>query len=465
MTPNTNNAILPFAFPPYPMKRTFSLVAALILLTVSATVALAGNLSPSALPASTMHSLQELWDKIAGTENSTSVTANANGNIQQQLKWVIENGAGTVAYGSDDASKVLTTATIAGTYNASNITATNVRSGVAFGVAGTGTGTFSGNLAYGDDVASTVLTTAATPGTYNAANLSAATVKNGTLFGVGLTGAYPSLANTLPSASATTDLAGNGTTITTSNAAVEWWQSDGTRQTATLDLPDVGNVCSTDTVNGSAGTTTVSGALVATGRTYCGIAGTLLGSLFNGTSGAFTGGSQANGGADDYNAAGSPAALRYSGGWTACNSNAYNATTNPGGNYCNTGDTGADAKDNSTNLVWSLPCNGSACASFSDSSPLTYSWDSSGGNNGARTASQICSDHAGWFLPHQKQLMQAYIDGSYGNLETSGVLRNYWSATTGSGTTYAWVVVLSYGYTDYRGKTSAFNVRCVRPAS
>ncbi|MFA5800480.1 MAG: DUF1566 domain-containing protein [Candidatus Peribacteraceae bacterium] len=448
------------------MKRILTLVGALGLLTVSATVALAGNLSPSALPASTMHSLQELWDKIAGSGDTSSVTANRDGDVLQRLEWVIENGAGTLSYGDDSAAKVLTTATAAGTYNASNITATNVRSGITFGVAGTGTGSFSGNLAYGDDVASTVLTTASTPGTYNAANLSAATVKSGTLFGVGLTGAYPSAVNTLPSASATTDLAGNGTTITTGNSAVEWWQSDGTRQTATLDLPDASNVCSTDTVNGTTGTTTVSGALVATGRTYCGIAGTLLGSLFNGTSGAFTGGSQANGGADDYNAAGAPAALRYSGGWTACNASAYNATTNPGGNYCNTGDTGADAKDNSTNLVWSLPCNGSACASFSDSSPLTYSWDSSAVNNGARTASQICSDHSGWYLPHQKQLMQAYIDGSYGNLETSGVHRSYWSATTGSdSTTSAWFVYLSNGFTYPNGKTTANNVRCVRPAS
>jgi len=188
--------------------------------------------------------------------------------------------------------------------------------------------------------------------------------------------------------------------------------------------------------------------------------GTALVNLWNGTrtDGGFPGGSQANGGVDDYNNAKAPASDRYVGpaGWTACN---------VGNTYCGTGDSGADAMDNSTGLVWSLPCNGSACASFSDASPLTYSWDSFHVNNGGRTASQLCSDHSGWSLPHQKQLMQAYIDGSYGNLEASGVSRTHWSATTRSAsTTNAWYVPLSNGYTVYDGKTVAFYVRCVRPA-
>jgi hypothetical protein len=59
--------------------------------------------------------------------------------------------------------------------------------------------------------------------------------------------------------------------------------------------------------------------------------------------------------------------------------------------------------------------------------------------------------------------MQAYIDGSYGNLEASGVTRDHWSATTLSySTTLAWYVGLSYGSTNTVGKTLALSVRCVR---
>lgn len=61
--------------------------------------------------------------------------------------------------------------------------------------------------------------------------------------------------------------------------------------------------------------------------------------------------------------------------------------------------------------------------------------------------------------------MQAYIDGSYGNLEASGVNRYYWSATTLSDSTiYAWYTYLSYGSTGYSAKTGSGYVRCVRSA-
>ncbi|OGJ61604.1 hypothetical protein A3A67_03155 [Candidatus Peribacteria bacterium RIFCSPLOWO2_01_FULL_51_18] len=51
-------------------------------------------------------------------------------------------------------------------------------------------------------------------------------------------------------------------------------------------------------------------------------------------------------------------------------------------------------------------------------------------------------------------------DGALGK----GVLRDYWSVTTKSdNTTNAWNVNLSNGNTNNNGKTSANNVRCVRP--
>jgi len=195
----------------------------------------------------------------------------------------------------------------------------------------------------------------------------------------------------------------------------------------------------------------------------CGL--TFLNNLFNGTGQGFTGGSQANGGVEDYNNAGDPPSDRYSRGWTQCTS---------GNNYCDTGLSSADAKDGATNLIWSLPCNGSGCSSFSDASPLTYTWDSSGANNDSKTASQLCSSgshgQSGWSLPHQKQLMQAYIDGSYGNLEATGSGSYYrWSATTVSNvTTSAWYISLVHGGTYSGSKNSAtppdMYVRCVRSA-
>lgn len=410
----------------------------------------AGSLTPSASPAATMHTLEQIWNRIAGSDDTSGTTADGNGDVIERLQFIQQN-LGGYTYGSSNAGQVLTIA--GGTYNATLLTAANVRSGVAFAVSSTGTYGGSG-WTYGSDDATKVLTSADAAGTYNASNLSVGVVKSGTTFGVSSTGEYPSATYTLSSAGATADLAASGANISSSNGSVEWWQSDGTRQTATLDFPTLSNLCSSDTSNNSAGTLSVTAAYLGVGNTWCGTAGTLLANLFNGTSGAFTGGSQANGGADDYNNGGSAASGRYAMGWTACNA---------GNSYCGTSDTGADAKDDSTGLIWSMPCNGSGCASFSDATPLTYSWDSSAVNNNSRTVSQLCSDHTGWSLPHQKQLMQAYIDGSYGNLEASGVSRNYWSASTVStNTTNAWHTYLSYGNTANNAKTSSYYVRCVR---
>ncbi|MFH1255467.1 MAG: hypothetical protein V1667_03290 [bacterium] len=223
-------------------------------------------------------------------------------------------------------------------------------------------------------------------------------------------------------------------------------------------------------------------AYISTGNSYCGIAGTLLANLFSGTrtDGGFPGGSQANGGVDDYNNGDPAAGDRYSKGWTQCvEANDYCGTdTNDDGDN----DSGADAKDDSTGLIWSLPCNGAGCDSFSDASPATYTWTASSSipydrsfstvQGGIVDASVLCSggDHqiAGWSLPHQKQLMQAYIDGSYGgNLESSGTTRLYWSATTQSyGTASAWHTNLSHGYTNGNNKTTGTSsLRCVRSAN
>jgi len=194
--------------------------------------------------------------------------------------------------------------------------------------------------------------------------------------------------------------------------------------------------------------------------------------MFNGTrtDGGFPGGSQANGGVDDYNNGKAATADTYycPSGWTTCAS---------GNNWCGVGTPdggGAKVKDNCSGLVWSYACKNAGCSSLTtDTSPTTYYWTATDDvtKNNNLSAQQLCSagSHglSGWSLPHQKQLMQAYIDGSYKYLEGTGVNRYYWSATTRSGyTSDAWLPNLSYGSTYYSTKaTYTYYVRCVRSAN
>jgi hypothetical protein len=53
---------------------------------------------------------------------------------------------------------------------------------------------------------------------------------------------------------------------------------------------------------------------------------------------------------------------------------------------------------------------------FSPTNYTGFSWDSSSANNGGKTAAQLCTDRGnGWRLPTEKEIMQAYVDGSYFN--------------------------------------------------
>lgn len=184
--------------------------------------------------------------------------------------------------------------------------------------------------------------------------------------------------------------------------------------------------------------------------------GTLLVNTFNGTNtaGTFPGGSYSDGGVDDYNNGGSPPDNRYSTGWTPCNS---------GNSWCGLGINGenmAKVKDNVTGLVWSFACLGTDCASFDDVAPDEYNY---------YIAKTNCSAGAhgktGWTLPHQKHLMQAYINGSWGNIESTSN-RYHWSATTVStGTGNAWRIPLGNGIAAGQNKNSGLNiVRCIHPA-
>jgi len=70
-----------------------------------------------------------------------------------------------------------------------------------------------------------------------------------------------------------------------------------------------------------------------------------------------------------------------------------------------------------------------------------------------------------WYLPTQKELMQAYIDGSANNLVRPGDPSGYtfWSSTEYSGDSgYAFRVLLHSGAVVVLPKTNSYNVRCVR---
>ncbi|MFH1098651.1 MAG: hypothetical protein V1723_01885, partial [Candidatus Uhrbacteria bacterium] len=56
-----------------------------------ATVAFAGSLTPSAAPVGTMKSLQEVYDSVAGTFDSSGISASASGSLIQQLKYIVAN--------------------------------------------------------------------------------------------------------------------------------------------------------------------------------------------------------------------------------------------------------------------------------------------------------------------------------------------------------------------------------------
>ncbi|MBU1102568.1 DUF1566 domain-containing protein [Patescibacteria group bacterium] len=169
------------------------------------------------------------------------------------------------------------------------------------------------------------------------------------------------------------------------------------------------------------------------------------------------------GGVDDYNNGGTMPADSYRASWITCGA---------GNNWCNTGDaTYAEKKDNSTGLVWSIW--------LESGTAKTWFWANNCYYSGVSTSCDandedgcICTKltssktgcealGGGWRLPHQKELMQVYIDGSWGNLSSAG---NYcWSATTRSGTTQnAWNTSLYDGYTYFYGKTGTVRVRCVR---
>lgn len=76
-----------------------------------------------------------------------------------------------------------------------------------------------------------------------------------------------------------------------------------------------------------------------------------------------------------------------------------------------------------------------------------------------------------WYLPSQKELIQAYMDGMYNQagatpedaaaFTISGSMPNWSSSEVSNGSTYAWYVYLFRGSASFPSKTNNYSVRCV----
>jgi hypothetical protein len=129
--------------------------------------------------------------------------------------------------------------------------------------------------------------------------------------------------------------------------------------------------------------------------------------------------------------------------------------------------TGDDKQDPFTGLIWSdeLVTYGGTPYFSSDDYQQNLSWAATAGYNYNMSASQLCSGINGggvWRLPTQKELMQAYIDGSYFNLTSVASQDYYWGATL-AGSSYAVEVNLNNGMLQENYITNQqASIRCVR---
>lgn len=71
----------------------YFIAAAIVIGTLQFFAVRAGSLNPSASPAASMESADDIYQVVAGTNDASAVSANINGNILQQLK-AVKNGFG-----------------------------------------------------------------------------------------------------------------------------------------------------------------------------------------------------------------------------------------------------------------------------------------------------------------------------------------------------------------------------------
>ena len=317
-----------------------------------------------------------------------------------------------------------------------------------------------------------------TTSTYKSAdlsNLSAGNIKNGVAI-AGTTGSYPSAGSPLACADSTADL-----DLATFDAKIksaanfEWFDSLGNRYANAGDTDiTAANIANNVTIFGATGNLVAGGASctgdgqegctttstyksvdtsvlstwdIRKGKSAGGITGSIAfyknmanTTLFNRTTG--TGASAVldiYDTIDDYNGDGSSFPTQNPGGWdqaTGANWTQVVAST--------------VYKDNITGLVW-----------LKDNGSTAVTWEA------AITAceNETSGSRTDWRLPTQKELMQAYTDGIWSQKTNLSLqVAYYWSASSLSDyTTYAWVLNPYSGGTYSLNKTNTPRLACVAP--
>ncbi len=418
------------------------------------------DFAPGSSPADSFNTLEEIYEAIptivANTVKSGTTYLGVAGTLlptggdatvanvlagktffgASQTNWQVATG--TMANNGSFGLSASTTdqAVTAGYYSGGtlvgdpDLVAGNIANSVEiFGV----TGNLVAGYLYGSSSAAQVLTSAgAGAGTYNADNLTVGTVKSGTLFGVGLTGEYPSITYPLDG-----DTSAPDAEATNIKSGVEAWSKTGAKILGTFDPYSLQRLQTKDD-------------WLCSGATSC--AGPLTEytaeeATWTTATTTFSGHNAINFSLDDY----------------------------PG----KTVDLYSDTVkiDGLTGLWWSdiMVVDDSTTATTTTNNFDLASAGGDGhrptGGNAIGFCEALNSYNAGagfggytdWYLPTQKELMQAYIDGS-ANVPSFNPGYSFWSSTeNNSGTASAWNVYLYLGATTNNYKTtSRYYVRCVR---
>ena len=425
---------------PTAQSYTFSDILARLVANTSAT---AGNhsLNATTTPQATFPTLTQLYNAIptiyAGDFLASSTYFGVTGSV------AVKTGNTAVASSSAQSTSLIFTIPTGYYSGADSVTvsttsasfiAANIANGTyLFGITGTLTG-----YAYGGNSIDQVLTTATgTPGNYNPSNLIASNVKSGITFGTSTTGSLlPSGGTASPS-----DVTSGKTFFGSS-------QTDWNLQTGTASIIDY-SLWNLQTIDD----------WLCSGATSCT----------------------------------SPTRTEYTaeeGTWSNVSGSPFNAgfaTSSTPLNYFPVGAqvylmSGVVKQDNRTGLWWSDAASTGAVTAVATSTTNIFTLTGSAGvGDGTRpwdTATTTVTNgnsinfcnalndisfggHTDWYLPTQKQLMQAYINGSANNLPNPGF--NFWSSTElYNNTAYAWTVYLGFGTTNPNTKPTSTYVRCVR---
>lgn len=135
-------------------------------------------------------------------------------------------------------------------------------------------------------------------------------------------------------------------------------------------------------------------------------------------------------------------------------------------------------KDTRTGLYWSASQGNAtnsftvaSCDYFSTSPRGSYAGGDSDCGNAINTCANLSLDATGdgnaetdWYLPSQKELMQAYLDGIYNQTNTTFVSTSYFHTSTeyNSVSSAIWVIRVREGTQYDDSKSTSYPIRCVR---